>query len=71
MSGLYIYIYVYIYIHLGCKKFPGSANKWDWLIYLYKNAHIWDDDDDDVYLSKLQHGSGLQNISPYGPAKMA
>jgi hypothetical protein len=23
------------------------------------------DDDDDVYLIKLQHGSGLQNLSPY------
>jgi hypothetical protein len=25
----------------------------------------FDDDDDDVYIIKLQRGSGLQNLSPY------
>jgi hypothetical protein len=29
------------------------------------------DDDDDDYLIELKHGSGLQNLSPYGPAKTA
>jgi hypothetical protein len=27
--------------------------------------------DDDVYLIELQHGSMLQNVYPYGPAKTA
>jgi hypothetical protein len=30
--------------------------------------HIYDDD---VYFIELQHGSGLQNLYPYGPAKTA
>jgi hypothetical protein len=67
---MYIYMYIYIYTYIINTNICAY-------IFIYRNpaatfsptvtpslsgVNLYDDDDDDVYLMKLQHGSGFMCI---------